>query len=83
MEGPIALRRRVACPPGHCGEVGRRHEISLGISDADVEEVLRSAGLDHLSAARGLVLEPSGKSSVLKSARPPEATQNSGGSGGS
>jgi hypothetical protein len=41
-------------------------KLRWAISDADVEEALRGAGLEQLSAARELVLELSGKLSVLK-----------------
>lgn len=40
----------------------RRHAVS----EADLGEALRGAGLDEASGARLLVLEPSGKISVLK-----------------
>lgn len=48
------------------GRLDRDVKLRWSISDADVEEALRGAGLDHLAAARELVLEPSGKLSVLK-----------------
>jgi uncharacterized membrane protein YcaP (DUF421 family) len=59
LEGrPVGLGAR-----GQIHEAGRlRHAVS----DADLNEALRAAGLDELSGARLIVLEPSGKISVLK-----------------
>jgi uncharacterized membrane protein YcaP (DUF421 family) len=51
------------------GEAGRMDPgtlVSNAVSDADVNEALRGAGLEHPSGARMIVLEPSGKISVLK-----------------
>ena len=36
------------------------------VSEADLSEALRSAGLDDPAGTRRIVLEPSGKISVLK-----------------
>jgi uncharacterized membrane protein YcaP (DUF421 family) len=36
------------------------------ISDADLQEALRAAGIDTTGAAKIIVLEPSGRISVLK-----------------
>ena len=54
------------------GENGRVDEALLhrhAVSEADLYEALRGAGLDKLDGARLIVLEPSGKISVLKGER--------------
>ena len=48
------------------GQVDVGTKLRWSISDADVEEALRGAGLEQLQSARELVLEPSGKLNVLK-----------------
>jgi uncharacterized membrane protein YcaP (DUF421 family) len=56
-----------AVPLGHgAGTIDAERLQRHNISAADVAEALRAAGLTELSQARGLVLEPSGKISVLK-----------------
>ncbi len=55
--------------PVHLGEGGRVEERTLmrhAVSKADLGEALRGAGLDDPSGTRRVVLEPSGKISVLK-----------------
>lgn len=63
------VSRWVEGPAVRLGEHGsadaqrmRRHNVS----EADLAEALRAAGLDELAGARLLVLEPSGKINVLK-----------------
>jgi uncharacterized membrane protein YcaP (DUF421 family) len=48
------------------GESDRRVQRRWAISEADIHEALRNAGLEQISAAREVILEPSGKISVLK-----------------
>lgn len=59
LEGlPIRLADK-----GHLnGALMRRHAVSQG----SLEQALRSAGVENVAAARVVVLEPSGKISVLK-----------------
>jgi uncharacterized membrane protein YcaP (DUF421 family) len=55
--------------PVHLGEGGSMEEHVLvrhAVSEADLGEVLRASGLDDPSGTRRIVLEPSGKISVLK-----------------
>ena len=57
---------------GHAIPLGRRgtvHAAALrrhGVSGADIEQALRAAGLESASGTRLVVLEPSGKISVLR-----------------
>lgn len=48
------------------GQPDLRMQRRWAISEADIHEALRNAGLDEIGAAREVVLEPSGKISVLK-----------------
>jgi uncharacterized membrane protein YcaP (DUF421 family) len=51
------------------GEQGRTEQRLLArhaVSEADLDEALRTAGLDGLSRAQLIMLEPSGRISVLK-----------------
>jgi uncharacterized membrane protein YcaP (DUF421 family) len=55
--------------PIRLGERGRVDEHTLtrhAVSDADLREAVRTAGLDDVSGARIVVLEPSGKIAVLR-----------------
>jgi uncharacterized membrane protein YcaP (DUF421 family) len=66
IEGePIELARHGAPQPSVRG----RHAIS----EADLNEALRQAGIDDLAAAHTVTLEPSGKITVLKREPPPAA----------
>jgi uncharacterized membrane protein YcaP (DUF421 family) len=51
---------------GRNGQVEHRRDLRTAISDADLEEALRQAGVERADQTRLLVLEPSGKISVLK-----------------
>jgi uncharacterized membrane protein YcaP (DUF421 family) len=53
---PLTREGRLQCDTLH------QHNVS----DADLAEALHTAGLDSLDDARALILEPSGKISVLK-----------------
>ncbi|MBW8784111.1 MAG: DUF421 domain-containing protein [Novosphingobium sp.] len=48
------------------GRLDERARHSNAVTTADVDEALRQAGIERLDQARKLVLEPSGKISVLK-----------------
>ncbi len=50
----------------HRGQLDAQSLLRHCISEADLGEALRGAGLQDLSAAREITLEPSGKLSVLK-----------------
>jgi uncharacterized membrane protein YcaP (DUF421 family) len=53
----------------HLGRDGQMDERALAryaVSEADIQEALRSAGLEGTVGTRRIVLEPSGKISVLK-----------------
>ncbi len=53
----------------HLGVDGRLDERALirhGVTRADIREALRGAGLEDTAGARRIVLEPSGKISILK-----------------
>jgi uncharacterized membrane protein YcaP (DUF421 family) len=53
----------------HLGKDGQMDERALAryaVSEADIQEALRSAGLEDTIGTRRIVLEPSGKISVLK-----------------
>ncbi|WP_206664836.1 DUF421 domain-containing protein [Dankookia rubra] len=55
--------------PVHLGEDGRVDGRALrrhAVSEADLGEALRGSGFEDLSGTRRVVLEPSGKISVLK-----------------
>jgi len=55
--------------PVHLGQSGRIDLDGLArnaVSEADINESLRGVGLEHHSGARLIVLEPSGKISILK-----------------
>ncbi len=55
--------------PIHLGGGGQVDERALArhaVSEADIQEALRSAGLEETAGTRRIVLEPSGKISVLK-----------------
>lgn len=63
------LSRLLEGRPVRLGEDGRLHGPLLrrhAITPAAVDQALRTAGLDSLDGARLVVLEPSGKISVLK-----------------
>jgi uncharacterized membrane protein YcaP (DUF421 family) len=51
---------------GRGGRIDRRRGLRTAISDADIAEALRQAGVESAAETRLLVLEPSGKISVLK-----------------
>jgi uncharacterized membrane protein YcaP (DUF421 family) len=51
---------------GRGGAVGRRRGIRTAISEADLAEALRQAGVERAEETRLLMLEPSGKISVLR-----------------
>lgn len=59
-----------AVPLGRDGEADAQRMRQHNVSAADLAEALRAAGLDELSGARLLVLEPSGKITVLKQPAP-------------
>lgn len=44
----------------------RGKRLRWSVSDADVQEALRAAGLEDAASARALILEPSGKLTVVK-----------------
>ena len=48
------------------GQVDERALARHAVSEADIQEALRSAGLQDPTRTRRIVLEPSGKISVLK-----------------
>jgi uncharacterized membrane protein YcaP (DUF421 family) len=63
------LSRVVEGQPVRLGEAGRIDPKTLArhsVSEADINESLRSVGLEHPSGSRLILLEPSGKISVLK-----------------
>jgi uncharacterized membrane protein YcaP (DUF421 family) len=51
---------------GQGGELDSPRLARHAISEADIKEALRGVGLDHHSGSRLIVLEPSGKISILK-----------------
>jgi uncharacterized membrane protein YcaP (DUF421 family) len=51
---------------GRDGKVERRKDLRTAISEADLAEALRQAGVERAEDTRLLMLEPSGKISVLK-----------------
>jgi uncharacterized membrane protein YcaP (DUF421 family) len=51
---------------GRGGRMTRRHGFRTAISEADLAEALRQAGIERVEESRILVLEPSGKISVIK-----------------
>ena len=51
---------------GRDGRVDHRQDLRTAISKADLGEALRQAGVERVDQTRLLVLEPSGKISVLK-----------------
>lgn len=51
---------------GRGGKVEHRRDLRIAISEADLSEALRQAGIERVEDSRLLVLEPSGKISVLK-----------------
>jgi len=51
---------------GGGGQVDERALARHAVSEADIQEALRSAGLEEAAGTRRIVLEPSGKISVLK-----------------
>jgi uncharacterized membrane protein YcaP (DUF421 family) len=51
---------------GRDGRLTGRRDLRVAISDADLQEALRQAGVERVEETRLLVLEPSGKISVLK-----------------
>lgn len=66
VEGsPIAL--------GHAGSIERSKMLANGISRSDVEEALRQRGVGQVEETRLIMLEPSGKITVLRAAPGPEA----------
>ena len=52
------------------GQIETSVLVRHGVSEAALHQALRSAGLEDASKTRLIVLEPSGKISVLKSCRP-------------
>jgi uncharacterized membrane protein YcaP (DUF421 family) len=67
--GSLAWSRALegaAVPLAREGELDRRAMLRHGMSHADLAEALRTAGLEHEDGARVIVLEPSGRISVLK-----------------
>jgi len=63
------LSRVLEGRPVQLGQGGQLDASSLArhaVSEADVKEALRAVGLEHHSGSRLVVLEPSGKISVLK-----------------
>ncbi len=59
LEGPSVLL-------GAAGRVDERALMRHAVSRADLDEALRGAGLEDASGTRLIVLEPSGKITVLK-----------------
>lgn len=55
-----------ALPVLSAGETDRRRLRLHAISDADFLEALRARGIDNPAEARAVILEPSGKISVLR-----------------
>lgn len=51
---------------GRDGRLEAHHLVAQGISEADVAEAVRAQGLEDASGSRLVMLEPSGKISVLK-----------------
>jgi uncharacterized membrane protein YcaP (DUF421 family) len=51
---------------GEKGAIDPRLVARYTLSEADINEALRGAGIEHPSDTRSVVLEPSGKISVLK-----------------
>jgi uncharacterized membrane protein YcaP (DUF421 family) len=51
---------------GRGGRLTRRKGLRTAISEADLGEALRQAGIERIEESRILVLEPSGKISVIK-----------------
>ncbi len=64
-----SLSRILEGRPVQLGQGGLLDEAGLArhaVSEADIKEALRGVGLEHHSGARLIVLEPSGKISILK-----------------
>jgi uncharacterized membrane protein YcaP (DUF421 family) len=64
-----ALSHLLEGRPVRLGESGRIDADGLArhaVSEADINESLRGVGLEHHSGARLIMLEPSGKISILK-----------------
>jgi uncharacterized membrane protein YcaP (DUF421 family) len=64
-----AVSRTLEGSPVVLGSRGRIDSSAMSrhnISDADLQEALRAAGIDTTGAAKIIVLEPSGRISVLK-----------------
>ncbi|MBV9931648.1 MAG: DUF421 domain-containing protein [Alphaproteobacteria bacterium] len=51
---------------GRDGRITHRKDLRVAISDADLAEALRQAGVERAEDTRLVMLEPSGKISVLK-----------------
>jgi len=51
---------------GRDGRIDHRKDLRVAISDADLEEALRQAGVERAEDTRLVMLEPSGKISVLR-----------------
>jgi len=51
---------------GRGGRLTRRKDLRTAISEADLAEALRQAGIERVEESRILMLEPSGRISVLK-----------------
>jgi uncharacterized membrane protein YcaP (DUF421 family) len=51
---------------GRDGRLAHRRDLRVAISEADLAEALRQSGVERVEDTRLLVLEPSGKISVLK-----------------
>lgn len=51
---------------GRAGAAERRRLRRQAVSQADLEEALHQAGIEKVEESRALILEPSGKISVLK-----------------
>jgi uncharacterized membrane protein YcaP (DUF421 family) len=51
---------------GRDGRILHRRDLRVAISDADLQEALHQAGIERVEDSRLLLLEPSGKISVLK-----------------
>ena len=51
---------------GKNGELDRKAVRRWAVSEADINEALRQEGLEDVSQTRALILEPSGKISILK-----------------
>jgi uncharacterized membrane protein YcaP (DUF421 family) len=59
---------------GADGKLDRRALLAHGISEASLDEALRGAGLDDVRQARLILLEPSGRISVLRREQPGRGT---------